>query len=135
MNAPSQIAFTELVTTQMSGHGGETRLIVGADAANQSEIARLVPGATAPAGRTLVAALQGQQRTGGYAIRIGAIERHGSRLVVRATFTVPARDAIVIQVLTSPAHVVTVASSDVSGVREAVLLDDSGTERARPSVP
>jgi hypothetical protein len=41
----------------------------------------------------------------------------------------------VTQILTSPAHVVSVASGDVSGIREAVLLDESAKERARASVP
>jgi phosphoribosylformimino-5-aminoimidazole carboxamide ribonucleotide (ProFAR) isomerase len=128
----ANIAFSEVATTVVSAHEGDARLIVSLDAA---EIARAVPNVSAPAGLTLVAALQGQQRTGGYAIRITSIERDGARLVVHATFTTPPKDAIVTQILTSPAHVVSVASGDVSGIREAVLLDESGKERARASVP
>jgi len=130
--ASANVAFTEVATTVLSANGGDARLIVSADAA---ETQRAVPSVSVAAGRTLVAALQGQQRTGGYAIRITSIERDGARLVVHATFTTPPKDAIVTQILTSPAHVVSVASGDVSGIREAVLLDESGKERARASVP
>jgi len=125
----------DVTSVQNTAHTGDARIAVTTDAASASDLARLVPAATGPAGRALVAAFQGQQRTGGYAIRITAIERQGQHLIVHATFTAPARDAIVIQILTSPAHVVSVAASDVSGVRDAVLLDDSGAERARANVP
>ncbi len=129
------ISFANVAASQNSAHSGDAWIVVATDAASTAETARLVPGATAPAGRVTVAAFQGEQRTGGYAIRITAIERQGQRLIVRATFTTPPRDAIVIQILTSPAHVVSVAASDVSGVRDAILLDDSGVERARAKVP
>jgi hypothetical protein len=129
---PTNVSFTEVAATTMSTHTGDARLLVTADAA---ELARVVPNVSAPTGRTFVAALQGQQRTGGYMIRITSIERQGSKLVVHATFTAPPRDSIVIQVLTSPAHVVSVASADVSGAREALLLDAVGVERARLNIP
>jgi hypothetical protein len=93
-----------------------------------------VPNATAPSGRVLVAVFQGQQNTGGYSVRITAIERSGDQLTVRATFGVPGPGAIVTQVLTSPAHVVSISSVDASGLREAILVDDSGAERARTSI-
>jgi hypothetical protein len=37
----------------------------------------------------------------------------------------------VTQVLTSPAHVVSIAAADAAGVREAILFDERGTEIAR----
>src|SRR5882762_9192810 len=86
------------------------------------------------AGRVTVAVFQGQKTTGGYAVRINAIERRGDQLVVRATFGAPGPGAIVTQVLTSPAHVVSIAAADATGLREAILVDDSGTEIARASV-
>lgn len=98
---------------------------------SRATIARLVPGANAPAGRVLVAVFQGEQSTGGYAIEVTSIERRGDQLVVRATFHSPAPGAMVTQALTSPAHVVSIASADAAGLREAILLDGNGTERAR----
>lgn len=109
-------------------------LIVGTNDAARATIASVRPGLTLPGGVVPVAAFQGQQRTGGFAIRITRIERDGQRLVVRAIFTKPLDNAFVTQALTSPLHIVSIATSDVSGVREAVLLDDTGAERARASV-
>jgi len=106
-------------------------LIIGTTDASRATISQLVPNATAPSGRVLVAAFQGQRNTGGYSIAITAIERNGDQLVVRATFAVPGPGAMVIQVLTSPAHVVSIASADATGVREAILIDSTGVERAR----
>jgi hypothetical protein len=52
---------------------------------------------------------------------------------VRATFGVPGPGAMVTQVLTSPAHVVSIAAADAAGVREAIVLDQTGVEVARMS--
>jgi hypothetical protein len=125
------VAFTEAATTSQSRHDAGATLIVGTSDASRATIARLIPNAETPDGRVLVAVFQGQQRTGGYAIRVNGVERRGDQLVVRATFTRPGPGAIVTQVLTSPAHVVSVASADAAGLREAILIDDSGAERAR----
>jgi hypothetical protein len=127
------VVFTEVTTTSQSRHDGDATLIVGTSDASRAAIARLLPNAAAPDGRVLVVVFQGQQRTGGHAIRVTAIERRGDQLVVRATFTSPAPGAMVTQVLTSPAHVVAIPSADASGVREAVLVDETGVERARTS--
>jgi hypothetical protein len=81
----------------------------------------------------LVAVLQGQQPTGGFTVRITSIERSGERLVVHATFTKPLDNAFVTQSLTSPLHVVSISVSDASGLRAAVLLDETGAEVARAS--
>ena len=43
----------------------------------------------------------------------------------------PAEGAIVTQALTAPAQTVSVDERAVRGVREAVLLDTTGAERAR----
>ncbi len=124
------VAFAEVAATSQA-HDAGTALVVGTTDASRVTIARLVPNATASSGRVLVAVFQGQQNTGGYSVRITAIERSGDQLTVRATFGVPGPGAIVTQALTSPAHVVSIAAADTTGVREAVLLDETGIERAR----
>jgi len=53
---------------------------------------------------------------------------------VRATFTAPAPGALTIQVLTSPAQLVSIPNASAASVREVVLVDQSGAERARGSV-
>jgi hypothetical protein len=67
-------------------------------------------------------------------VRVDRIERDRERLVVRASFVAPSPGAITIQVITSPAQLVSIAANSASGVREAVLVDESGTERARVEV-
>ena len=91
-----------------------------------------MPTLTPPDARSiLLAAFQGQQQTGGYSISITDIERDGDQILVHANFVEPARSAIVTEVLTSPAHVVSIAASEVTGAKTAVLLDGTGIERAR----
>jgi hypothetical protein len=109
-------------------------VIVGSSDAGRAEIAARLPNAVAAPDRVLVAVFQGGKRTGGFSIHVNAIERDGDRLIVRATMSEPGRDSLVTQVLTSPAHVVSVARADIAGVREVVLLDSSGAERARAAV-
>ncbi len=59
------------------------------------------------------------------------------RLTVRAgqrrTISAPADGAIVTQALTTPAQTVSVDERAVRGIREAILEDTSGAERARIS--
>jgi hypothetical protein len=125
------VAFAEVAATAQARNDSGEMLIVGTTDASRTKIAQFVPNATTPSGRVLVAVFQGQQSTGGYSIQITAIERSGDQLVVRATFGVPGPGGIVTQVLTSPAHVVSVAAADVTGVREAILIDSKGAQRAR----
>jgi protease stability complex PrcB-like protein len=125
------LAFAEVAATSQTGDDSGPDLIVGTTDALRAKITQRVPGATSSAGRVLVAVFQGQQNTGGYSVQITAIERSGDQLVVRATFVVPGPGAMVTQVLTSPAHVVSIAAADATGVRDAVLLDQSGVEIAR----
>ena len=127
--------LTEVATAQNSRFDGPAAVMVGTTDAATASIVALVPQATAAPGRVLVAAFEGGQRTGGYAIRIDAIARDGDQLVVHATFTAPAPGAIVTQVLTSPAHVVAIAPGDAQGAKLAVLLDSSGAQRARATLP
>jgi hypothetical protein len=127
------VAFTEVTATSQAGHASGATLVVGVSDASRAIIARLAPNAAAPDG-VLVAVFQGQQRTGGYAIRVTRVERRGDQLVVRATFGSPGPGAIVTQALTSPAHVVSIAAADGAGLREAVLIDETGSERARINI-
>jgi hypothetical protein len=125
------IAFTEVAATSQARDDSGEMLIVGMTNASRATISQLVPNVTAPSGRVLVAVFQGQQNTGGYSVQITGIERSGDQLTVRATFGVPGPGAMVTQVLTSPAHVVSIAATDATGVREAILIDDAGVEHVR----
>ena len=128
--ASRTVAFGEVAASSQSGVD-TTSLVVGTSDASRALIARQVPNATPSADRVLVAVFQGEQRTGGFAVQITSIERRGDQLLVTATFTEPKQDSMVTQALTSPAHVVSIAVSDAKGVKLAILLDQSGTERAR----
>lgn len=125
------VPATVVATTQLSSHDGDTALIVAMTDGARARIAQLVTGASTASDRVLIAVFEGSERTGGYAIRVDRVERDGDTLIVHATFTEPAPGAVVTQVLTSPAQVVSIASSDASGIRTAVLLDAQGNERAR----
>ncbi len=128
------IAFADVVTAQGAKYDGPTAVIVGSSDAARAEITARVPNAAAAPDRVLIGAFQGGKRTGGFSIRVNAIERDGDRLIIHAAINEPGRDAIVTQVLTSPAQVVSVARADIAGVREVVLLDAAGAERARAAV-
>jgi hypothetical protein len=130
--SPQSIPFTDHGLTQQAGHGGGPRIAVGTTPA-ETGLGQVAP--AAQAGRLYVGVYAGQQRTGGYGVRVDRIERDGDRLVVRATFIAPAPDALTIQVLTSPAQLVSIERQGVVGVRDAVLVDHTGTERARTTVP
>jgi hypothetical protein len=129
--AARAVSFTEVAATSQTRDDSGPTLIVGTTDPNRATVSQLVPGATASAGRVLVAVFQGQQNTGGFSVQITAIERNGDQLVVHATFVVPGPGAMVTQVLTSPAHVVSIAASDAKGVREAILVDQTGVEIVR----
>src|SRR5688572_32002 len=125
------VPFAEVGATGRAGHDSGATLVVGLSDASRAIITRLIANVAIPADRVLIAVFQGEQRTGGYGIQVTAIERRGDQLVVSATFTEPKPDDIVTQALTSPAHVVSIAAADATGVREAILVDGSGTQRAR----
>jgi PrcB C-terminal len=85
--------------------------------------------------RLYIAVFAGSQRTGGYAIRVAGVDRSGDMLTLRALFVAPAPDALAIQVLTSPAHLVSIERQPAAGATEIVLVDQMGAERARGAVP
>jgi len=126
------VPFAEVATSQQSNR--EDLAIVVATNNATLPIARAFNASAPPPDRALVAAFQGEQRTGGFSIHITKIELSGDQLLVRAAFTRPAADAMVIQVITSPAHVVSVLKSDIAGARVAVLLDATGAEMARSDI-
>jgi hypothetical protein len=125
------VPFTDHGTTQQSRFDGGPRIVVTADAA-ATGLGELAPGAS---GRLFIAVFQGTQRTGGYSVRVESIERSADRLVVRATFSSPPPGSLNIQVITSPAHLVSIGPQSAIGARDAVLVDQSGAERARATVP
>lgn len=107
-------------------------MVVGA-APSATGLAELV--ATADPARLYIGVFAGERRTGGYAVKIDRIERTGDLLAVTVRFISPPTDALTIQVITTPAQLVSIDRRSASGVREAVLLDGSGTEMARTTVP
>jgi hypothetical protein len=129
------VTFNDYTMTQSSPYDGSPMILVSVTATAFSTTMRLFNLVIADPDRRFVAVFQGTQRTGGYAIKITSIQRDGDRLIVRAQFTTPPQGGVVAQVLTSPAHLVTVAAADGDGIREAILFDTSGAERARFTVP
>lgn len=84
-------------------------------------------------GRVRITVRAGDRSTGGHAIAVTRITRTGPQLVVECAISAPAPGAIVTQVLTAPAHTVSVDESAVRGVRGARLVDQAGSELARIS--
>lgn len=82
-------------------------------------------------GRVRLTVRLGERPTGGYAIRVRRISRDGPTLTLRCEISEPRADAIVTQVLTHPAHTVSVDEGLVRGIRVARLVDQHGAERAR----
>ena len=82
-------------------------------------------------GRVRLTARLGERRTGGYGIRVVRIIRDGPTLTLRCEVTAPKEGAIVTQALTYPAQTVSVDEGRVRGVRVAILVDQTGAERAR----
>ena len=144
MRRACELALVSLLLAACGGAGAPGPLASASPTAAVSE--RAVPfadaGATSQSGRRddgpgieavragsglRITAHMGEQRSGGYAIRIERITRAGNELRVVARFTGPSPDAMVTMALTSPAHTVTV--DEIADV--VVLFDTAGTERAR----
>jgi hypothetical protein len=129
---PQAIPFTDHGQTAHSQVEDGPQIVVGT-APPATGLAELVT-STDPA-RLYIGVFAGERRTGGYAVRVDRIERSGDRLDVTATFTSPPKDALTIQVITTPAQLVSVERRSAAGVREAVLIDAAGSEMARTAVP
>lgn len=125
------VAFVDHGTTQQSGNDGGVEIVAATDPA-RTGLGQLVSGAQS--GRFFIAVFAGTQRTGGYAVRVQSVERDGDRLTVRASFASPSPGTLTIQVITSPAQLISISTANASGVREAVLVDDSGAEVAHVEV-
>jgi hypothetical protein len=125
------IPFTDHGATQQSGYDGAPRIAAATDpgATGLGQLATKVDG------RLYIAVFAGSQRTGGYDIRVVRIDSSGDTLEVRAMVSAPAPGALTIQVLTSPAHLVSIERQSTASTRAIVLLDQSGAERARGTVP
>ncbi|MGH2378853.1 MAG: protease complex subunit PrcB family protein [Candidatus Limnocylindria bacterium] len=135
---PQDVPFQDHESVSQADLGQSTPAIaVAVDAGTKAELDRIAGSARpVPEGRLAIAVFQGDQRTGGYTVRVERVTlRTAATLEVHAVFTSPAADAVVTQVLTSPAHIVTVARADVSGVDRVVLLDQAGEQRASVTVP
>lgn len=131
---PRSVTFTEITYIAYGRHDSGPAVVVGTNDQWRATLARLVDGASVPAGRVAVAAFQGQQMSGGYSIHIERIERLGDQLVVHAKFSEPAPGSMNTMALTSPVHVVSIAAADATGLKDVVLLDGTSTERARATL-
>ena len=129
------VAFIDHGATQQSANDGGPVLLVAADNATRAKLVGLYPNVPPDPGRVYLGIFAGQQRTGGYSVRVDSVERVGDRLNIRSTFGVPPSGALTIQVITSPAQLISIAPADASGVREAVLIDQAGVEKGRSAVP
>ena len=131
VSPPPSVPFTDHGATEQSGNAGGARIVL-ATAPNPTGLGGLAP--TGPGGRLYIGVFAGAQRTGGYGVRVDRVERTADTLIVHATFTAPGPSAITIQVLTSPGQLVSIDGLIASGLRTAVLVDQSGAERARVTV-
>lgn len=131
---PRNVTFTEVTYVAYGRHDSGPAIAVGTNDHWRATLTRLVDGAEVPAGRVAVAAFQGEQVSGGYSIQIERIERSGDQLVVHAKFGEPAPGSMNTMALTSPVHVVAIAAADAMGLKDAVLLDGTGVERAKATL-
>jgi len=125
------IPFLDHGSPQQSAHQRGPRIVAATDPA----ITGFGELASRDGKRLYIAVFAGSQRTGGYAIRVAGVQRADDTLTVRALFVEPPPDALTIQMLTSPAHLVSIERQSATGAREIVLVDQSKTERARSAVP
>ena len=125
------IPFTEHGSTQQSANDGASRIAVGTDPAGLG----LGELASRDEGRLYIAVFAGSQRTGGYGIRVLRVDRAADALTVHAMFSSPAPNAFTIQVLTSPAHLVSIDRQSAASARDVILVDQSAAERARSPMP
>jgi hypothetical protein len=131
MTDAQNIPFTDHGLTQQSDYDGGAQVVAATDP-NTIGLGQL---ASRDATRLYIGVFAGAQRTGGYGIRVARIDRSGNTLTVHATFDAPPPGAITIQVLTSPAHLVSIDRQSAASAHEIVLVDQSGSERARATVP
>jgi hypothetical protein len=129
---PQSVPFADHGQTAQSRVEDGPQLTVGT-APSATGLAELV--ASPDPARLYIGVFAGERRTGGYAVKVERIERSADRLSVTARFISPPKDMLTTQVITTPAHLVSIDRQSASGAREAVLLDESGAEMARTTVP
>jgi hypothetical protein len=76
----------------------------------------------------IVAVFLGERATSGYAVSIARVEDRGDEVVVSVEVMNPSRDAFVLDVLTSPFHIVTVPRSESVDV-EFVVTETEGVRK------
>ncbi len=125
------VPFVDHGKTQQSANDDGPKLALSRDVQGTGlgELA-----ADAPGGRLFIAVFAGAKRTGGFAVEVERVAREGDRLEIHARFAEPPKNALVTQVLTSPAQLVSIDRREASGVRAAILTDSSGVERAHVAV-
>ena len=128
------VPFADVAYVAYGRHDTGPAIVVGANDQWRAVLARLVDGSSVPDGRVAVAAFQGEQRSGGFSIKIERIQRTGDQLIVHAKFSEPAPGSMNTMALTSPVHVVSIAAADAKDLKLAVLLDETGTERAKATL-
>jgi len=118
--APAQAAeandMRTVVKGSFSGIQEECRLVVtnqaGWDAVWKRHTVKKTPKEPAPEvnfeKETVLAAAQGQQRTGGFSIEIAGVEQQGEKTIVTVRERKPKPGGITIQALTAPIHIVAV---------------------------
>ena len=128
------VAFVDMGSAATSRHTGGPAIIIATTNAGRVRIAALRPGAVVPADVVGVAVFEGQQPSGGFDIRVRSVERDGDRLLVHAIFVRPLDNAFFTQATTSPMQLFSIPSAEATGLREGMLFDEVGEERARASV-
>lgn len=127
------IPFIEHGTTQQAPLEDDgAKVVVSAEPqpTGLGELAR-----SAADGRLYIAVFAGPKRTGGFSVGVDRVVRDGARLVIHARFVEPPQSAVVIQVLTSPAALISIDRRQAAGARTAVLVDQRNAEVARTAVP
>jgi hypothetical protein len=75
----------------------------------------------------MVAISRGEQPTAGYGFGLDGVHREPGTAVIDVTWTMPAPDAMVAQVITHPCLVVGIAESDIDGLGRIEARDQYGT--------
>ena len=125
------VPFVDHGKTQLSENDDGPKVALNRDVQGTG-LGGLAP--NAQTGRLFIAVFAGAKRTGGFAVQVERVSRKGDRLEIHARFAEPPKDALVTQVLTSPAQLVSIDRREASGVRAAILMDSSGVERAHVAV-
>jgi hypothetical protein len=96
----------------MSGIDRTEQVVVRSDAEWRTLWQRHAPGRNVPAvdfsKSMVVAVFLGSRPSGGYQVQITGVRSEGNTMIVQWTESQPGRDQVAAQVMTAPAHIVTV---------------------------